>query len=43
MAAGKTTVGRELAKRMQRTFIDLDEEIVARAGRDIPAIFRDEG
>jgi shikimate kinase len=30
--AGKTTVGRQLAKRMQRSFVDADQEIEARTG-----------
>lgn len=42
-SSGKTTVGRMLAERTGRPFIDLDEEIVKMAGKDIPAIFRDEG
>ncbi len=42
-SSGKTTVGRALSKATRRPFIDLDEEIVKAAGRDIPAIFRDEG
>lgn len=41
--AGKTTVGRQLARRMQRTFIDADQEIEARTGVRIPLIFDIEG
>jgi len=41
--AGKTTVGRQLAKRLQRTFIDADQEIEARTGVRIPLIFDIEG
>lgn len=41
--AGKTTVGRQLARRMQRTFIDADHEIEARTGVRIPLIFDIEG
>lgn len=41
--AGKTTVGRQLARRMQRTFIDADHEIEARTGVRIPLIFEIEG
>lgn len=41
--AGKTTVGRQLAKRMQRSFIDADHEIEARTGVRIPHIFDIEG
>ena len=40
---GKTSVGRALARELNRPFIDLDEEIVRRAGRSIPEIFRDDG
>ena len=41
--AGKTTVGRQLARRMQRSFIDADQEIEARTGVGIPLIFDIEG
>lgn len=40
---GKTTVGRALAALSGRTLVDLDGEIVRRAGRSIPDIFREEG
>ena len=40
---GKTTVGRALAGKLGRTFVDLDEEIVRRAGMPIPEIFAQEG
>lgn len=43
MGAGKTTVGRELAKRLGRRFVDTDHEIVARTGVAIPVIFDVEG
>ena len=43
MGAGKTTVGRELAKRLGRRFVDSDHEIVARTGVAIPVIFDVEG
>lgn len=39
MGAGKSSVGRALAARLATTFVDLDEQIVARAGRTIPEIF----
>lgn len=43
MGAGKTTVGRQLAKRLGREFFDSDHEIVARTGVAIPTIFEIEG
>jgi shikimate kinase len=41
--AGKTTLGRQLAKRMRRGFVDVDHEIEARTGVRIPLIFDIEG
>lgn len=43
MATGKTTVGRLVAARTHRTFVDLDAAIVAEANMPIPEIFRAEG
>lgn len=43
MATGKTSVGRRLAERLGRTFVDLDEEIERKVGKSIPTIFHDEG
>ncbi len=43
MGAGKSSLGRRLAQRWGLTFVDLDREIEARAGMDIPAIFGGEG
>lgn len=43
MGAGKTTVGRELAKRRGAIFYDSDQVIVDRTGVDIPYIFEKEG
>lgn len=43
MGAGKTTVGRTLAKRLQLEFFDSDKEIEARTGVSIPTIFEIEG
>lgn len=43
MGAGKTTVGRQLAKRLHRRFLDSDHEIEARTGVRIPVIFEIEG
>lgn len=41
--SGKTTVGRELARLSGKPFVDLDEEIVRKAGKPIPEIFASEG
>lgn len=43
MGAGKTTVGRQLARKLGRPFLDSDHEIVARTGVPIPTIFEIEG
>ena len=43
MGAGKTTVGRALAKKLDKQFIDSDHEIEARSGVSIPVIFEIEG
>ena len=41
--SGKSTVGAALARRLERPFVDADEEIVRRAGRSIPEIFAEDG
>ena len=41
--SGKSSVGTALARRMNRPFVDLDGEIVRRAGKPIPAIFAQDG
>src|SRR3954471_12217776 len=43
MGAGKTSVGKLLAKRLERRFVDLDDLIVAREGRSIAQIFEEAG
>ena len=43
MGAGKTTIGRQLARNLKLEFIDSDHEIERRAGADIPWIFDVEG
>jgi shikimate kinase len=43
MGAGKTTVGKALARRLGRDFIDCDREIVERTGVPIATIFEIEG
>ena len=40
---GKTTVGRELARRLQRPLEDLDQRIVESSGYSIPELFAREG
>ena len=39
MGAGKTTVGPLVARRLGWSFVDLDDEIQAAAGRSVPEIF----
>lgn len=43
MATGKSTVGRLLAKKVGRPFVDLDERITARLGTSIKDFFAREG
>lgn len=43
MASGKTTVGKEIAKISNYTFIDTDEMIVEKEGRTINEIFEKDG
>jgi shikimate kinase len=43
MACGKTTIGRQLAKRLDWDFVDLDALIEAREKRSIANIFRERG
>lgn len=43
MGAGKTTVGRQLARALDMDFYDSDHEIETRTGVDIPVIFEYEG
>jgi 3-dehydroquinate synthase len=43
MGSGKTTIGRALAKKLNKRFVDADHEIEARTGATIPLIFEIEG
>ena len=43
MGAGKSAVGRQLARLMRMDFVDSDDEIEHRTGVDIPFIFEKEG
>jgi shikimate kinase len=43
MGAGKTSVGRRLAERLDLNFVDADHEIESAAGKSIPDIFADHG
>lgn len=40
---GKSTVGKELAKRLDWDFVDTDQEIERRAGKTIASIFSEDG
>lgn len=43
MGTGKTTIGRLLAERLDRAFVDMDEQIEARFGKPIARIFAEDG
>jgi shikimate kinase len=43
MGAGKSAVGRQLARMLHMDFVDSDDEIERRTGVDIPFIFEKEG
>ena len=43
MGAGKTQVGKALAKELDREFVELDSLIERRAGKSIPEIFEQDG
>jgi shikimate kinase len=42
-ATGKSTVGRIVAERLRRPFVDIDREIESRTGRSIRVIFESQG
>mgnify|MGYP001243856544 CR=1 FL=1 len=43
MGSGKTSVGKELAKRLNLTFIDIDHEIEEKCKMSVPQIFKNKG
>jgi shikimate kinase len=43
MGAGKTAIGRELARHLKLEFVDADQEIERRTGADVALIFEKEG
>jgi len=43
MGSGKTAVGRALAKKLNRKFVELDLLIEQKAGKSIPEIFQQDG
>ncbi len=43
MGTGKTTVGKILAARLARAFVDIDQMVVEKEGREIPVIFACDG
>jgi shikimate kinase len=43
MGAGKSTIGKRLAERLDVSFLDLDDYIEKEAGKEIPKIFEKEG
>ena len=43
MGVGKTAVGKALAEKLGKEFIELDSLIVEKAGKSIPRIFADDG
>ena len=42
-SSGKTTVGKYLAEKTGKTFVDTDDEIVKKIGMDIPSYFKEYG
>lgn len=43
MGSGKSSIGRRVAKRLKRPFLDVDKEIEIAAGQKIPQLFASEG
>lgn len=42
-SAGKTTIGKMLEEKLGKKFFDLDDMIIAKAGKSIPEIFQESG
>lgn len=42
-SAGKTTIGKMLEQKLGKEFFDLDDMIIAKAGKSIPEIFQESG
>lgn len=43
MGSGKTTLGKQLARRLEKPFVDADAELESRLGVAIPVVFEIEG
>jgi len=43
MGTGKTTIGRTLARKLSKTFVEIDALIEQKAGKSIADIFKDDG
>ncbi len=43
MGAGKSVIGQQLAGKLERPFLDLDDKITQKAGQSIPEIFKESG
>jgi shikimate kinase len=43
MGTGKTVVGRLLAKKLNKSFVEMDAEIEKKAGKPVAVIFREDG
>ena len=43
MGTGKSIIGKKIAKKLNKAFIEMDDIIVENAGKSIPSIFKDDG
>jgi len=43
MGAGKTSIGKRLAKKLQTPFVDIDNQIEGKEGRSVSRIFEEDG